>query len=582
MSIVWPVDQQVVATCPSCGFQGSFRQVLTADDRKTHYALNACPSCGAASFFPQPTPDYDASPEEADAPLALYLQQGAGIFGILANILGLKFGPRARLLEIGGGFGFCMDAARHLLGWSVKGYDPSFTARAGRTILNLPVELGYFTPAAEAANTYDVVVCSEVLEHIQDQDAFLDALKSALSADGVLVLTTPNAGALKPQLGSGALIPLLSVGYHTILHTASSLEAVLRRAGFTEVEVVAEGPSLRARAGMSRTGWGHLGPEADMLYRSYLDHLIKLPDISTDLALGATSRLYRSNVNAGDLAAAEAAYAAFSALCLSRFGDLPEALKLDFTQANLEQFHKTAPMCLGPVLYHRAIQRLLGGETRAKVELLFVRALEATSLLRTTLTNIGSEDGDAEDIEWVCKAELVLCAAQRGDADLSNHLQRLGISPSQEFGEARLASMSRRAYVTAVNAGHYTTARSLQRVHDAVIAAAQADADLKAEDLDVLYCGAALEANAPYGSKTVAIRNLRLLRQHQMKNLKSSASRKPAAELFRAGIQMERMLLGKSALTQDLAALDKDLASFTSHMAGTNQIPQRDPKVSAR
>ncbi len=41
-------------------------------------------------------------------------------------------------------------------------------------------------------NSFDVVVCSEVMEHLSDEDAFLSGVRKILRPDGVLILTVPN------------------------------------------------------------------------------------------------------------------------------------------------------------------------------------------------------------------------------------------------------------------------------------------------------------------------------------------------------------------------------------------------------
>jgi len=43
---------------------------------------------------------------------------------------------------------------------------------------------------------FDIVICSEVIEHIADKEALLREIKSALNMSGLLILTTPNPNAL--------------------------------------------------------------------------------------------------------------------------------------------------------------------------------------------------------------------------------------------------------------------------------------------------------------------------------------------------------------------------------------------------
>jgi 2-polyprenyl-3-methyl-5-hydroxy-6-metoxy-1,4-benzoquinol methylase len=52
------------------------------------------------------------------------------------------------------------------------------------------------TPFPFPANTFDVVLATEIIEHVNDTDAMLQNIKRVLKKNGILVLTTPNAASL--------------------------------------------------------------------------------------------------------------------------------------------------------------------------------------------------------------------------------------------------------------------------------------------------------------------------------------------------------------------------------------------------
>ena len=97
--------------------------------------------------------------------------------------------------------------------------------------------------------SYDVVICSEVLEHVADPHALLAAIGERLSPQGLLVLTTPNLDGVHEGAAPGDLVRALSPGLHLVLYDSA----------------------LLARRRMLRTGWaisaGSSSPEATW-YRS--------------------------------------------------------------------------------------------------------------------------------------------------------------------------------------------------------------------------------------------------------------------------------------------------------------------------
>ncbi len=76
-----------------------------------------------------------------------------------------------------------------------------------------------FIPAAEldGSHTFDLIVASEVLEHVEDPPAFLAALKARLADGGRLIVTVPNG------FGPAEWVALLEVALNL-----SGLQAVLR------------------------------------------------------------------------------------------------------------------------------------------------------------------------------------------------------------------------------------------------------------------------------------------------------------------------------------------------------------------
>jgi 2-polyprenyl-3-methyl-5-hydroxy-6-metoxy-1,4-benzoquinol methylase len=92
-----------------------------------------------------------------------------------------------------------------------------------------------------AANSFDLVLCGDVIEHLRDPERFLARMRPLLRPGGRLVLTTPNVANWAMRLG------LLAGRWrytdrgildrsHLHLFTKKTLEEMLDRAGYRIVE----------------------------------------------------------------------------------------------------------------------------------------------------------------------------------------------------------------------------------------------------------------------------------------------------------------------------------------------------------
>lgn len=279
--------------CPACGSSAQHAVHSRFDHMGSSYVTKKCADCGSVFYDPLPIIDYTTHTESPYA-IREYVEQNANIETV-ANYVAKAIGRRApgRFLDIGCGYGFSVDFAWRALGWQVLGIEPSTYGRTGRVALQLPIIAGNF-PAdlPPDAKTFDVIMSSEVIEHIADPLEFLRAVRAALAPDGTLFLSTPDAESLeRSDLSPSTRFAMLSPGAHVVLYSAKALENIIRRAEFTAVNVVRSDATLTATA-------GRIPPEIEpdqirKLTISYLEALHKTPSGDESFRYAIANRLFR-------------------------------------------------------------------------------------------------------------------------------------------------------------------------------------------------------------------------------------------------------------------------------------------------
>lgn len=493
----------VAAVCPNCGAAGFKPQVLAVAFRALHlrrrrWVLLACPDCQCRFFIDASgaaAPDLvDYADDEmlTRGRATLYLQHGAGLAQLIRPIASLPHGPGARLLDIGCGFGFGLDFAVRARGWSGLGIDPAGIAAMGAKRLGLLIEqrlLG--ADEAGMRSAFDVVMAAETIEHVSDPAGFLRIVVSAMRDDGVLVLTTPDAAAIRPETPSGQLAGLLSPGLHVVLQSEHSLRRLLVEAGLSHLRFARDGGALVATA--SRMA---LPPQPDdaEIGRTLLAHLIARardfrPD--DDLFWGFAGRAFLEAVNAGAWSEASALRDTLAAACHRRFAldlDRP-ALFAETETCGLERMSALMPLNFGILLYADAMRRLgQSGARSGEVDRLAVAA-EALRRLGRAVGELGMADPMSEVMAWAADAESLLCAASAPPEDFVDRLAALPAAPGEHcFG--RREAVRLQAFVTLVNAARYDMARGL------VDGCAEFGASRERQGEDAVYCRAILELQA--------------------------------------------------------------------------------------
>ncbi|MGD0090655.1 MAG: class I SAM-dependent methyltransferase [Planctomycetota bacterium] len=142
--------------------------------------------------------------------------------------------PLGRLLDAGANFGHFLYAAK--ADFDAMGFDISpqavrwsqehfHVANHTASIYELPSEL---------RGPYDTVTCWDVLEHLPDPWQGLRVLRQVLKGDGILFLSTPDAGSVLAKL-MGRRWHYVDPEQHLHLFNRRNIGMVLSRAGFQVV-----------------------------------------------------------------------------------------------------------------------------------------------------------------------------------------------------------------------------------------------------------------------------------------------------------------------------------------------------------
>jgi 2-polyprenyl-3-methyl-5-hydroxy-6-metoxy-1,4-benzoquinol methylase len=172
------------------------------------------------------------------------------LYGSVAGLL-RDIPPGTKVLDLGCGNGTFLSNFRDR-GWSLYGSDfsPTGIDFAKRTF----PEIEFFLADASAptgdilerVGHVDVIISTEVIEHLYDPRSFLHNAHSLLKPSGQLVLTTPYHGYLKNLMLAltGKLDQHFTVLWdhgHIKFWSKKTLRAVLEETGFTDIHFIGSG-----------------------------------------------------------------------------------------------------------------------------------------------------------------------------------------------------------------------------------------------------------------------------------------------------------------------------------------------------
>lgn len=401
-SIDFKVSSNITSfVCPACGDPAPKARLLIAYEK---HSLYRCQPCLSLIYHPFPEIDY----RQHTDPLSIrdYVEMNAAIDVVAYNILRvIRRNSIGKLLDIGCGFGFALDSVRTITGWTVRGFEPSQYGAEGRKQLDLDIVSDFAPVNADENDTYNVVHCSEVIEHVEDPAAFLGILTSYLSDDGVLVLTTPNPARIHAGAQQAVMLSLLSPGAHTMLLSESALTALLKQAGLEHVVVDASQASTLYYASRRPIPFQDSDPWSGAILQ-YYERALERTVPGSSLDIGLRYRLFRASMDFGAYKRAEKNFKPY----LSEAD--PEA-KLA-TVDSMEAFGQHWPYCIAASTYYDAMLHLIHKASYLDAARLF-RA--SHQLCRTKIELNPAISGVEADLIWRATYHMALSQFHAGLRD---------------------------------------------------------------------------------------------------------------------------------------------------------------------
>ena len=225
-------DPKLGMKCPACHARNPRRL-----GRKEAFEVLSCQSCAtiytySGSSTPRDYGDYYTE-ENLSVPDSIHKR----LDEIVAGFSGYRM--HNRMLEVGFGAGFLLGAAGRA-GWGVEGVEVSISAVRHAESLGFKTFCGELAEARYEDASFDVVIATELLEHLQDPGAMIREIARVLRPGGLFWGTTPNPRGLSPRL-LGLEWSVICPPEHLQLLSENGVRNLLVEAGFRNVRIDTEG-----------------------------------------------------------------------------------------------------------------------------------------------------------------------------------------------------------------------------------------------------------------------------------------------------------------------------------------------------
>lgn len=221
--------------------ESSFYEILHCDQCDTSFIRNDASAETELIYdliysHGSQVPGYDRYYTYADKVLEMqkplhYLADTEDMYWAIANCIEKKIITKEmKLIEVGCGLGY-LSYALHNDGFDITGIDISEKAisRAKQKYGNYYKCLDIYKMAKEGNAQFDIILLTEVIEHVTEPVDFVEALSRLLNPGGKIIITTPNKSAYPPQVTWDTELPPV----HYYWFSETSIKTIARNLKLT-------------------------------------------------------------------------------------------------------------------------------------------------------------------------------------------------------------------------------------------------------------------------------------------------------------------------------------------------------------
>jgi 2-polyprenyl-3-methyl-5-hydroxy-6-metoxy-1,4-benzoquinol methylase len=230
------------AACPLCG-EISASHHLRAPDRfhwrHDEYELLSCSNCSGVWLTNPPRPDQMGIHYDDDYHKAI---MAAGETSVAARWHRQRerisrYKSAGAILDIGCSSGAFLGTMKGEF-WKLHGIEmEALTAARARTTTGAEVFVGDAVDAPFAAESFDVITCFDLLEHVYQPRQFLMKVREWLKPGGIVYIALPNIDSWESRI-LGTYWFGLELPRHLFHFSPRSLRYVMKSLGFSEISIV--------------------------------------------------------------------------------------------------------------------------------------------------------------------------------------------------------------------------------------------------------------------------------------------------------------------------------------------------------
>jgi len=387
------LEKSCDSECPVCFSSKNKNHVLNVSAYSGELHLFCCDDCGTRFYFPSHgIRNYEKATENIAA-VRHYVEVGASI-EIMNRWIFKAIQPDipGKFLDVGCGFGFCLDLVRHNSKWEVVGADPSNYAKLGGEWLNLQIYNSYFQDTLELKEKkFNCIFSSEVIEHVPDPYSFMRLLGEHIEPSGQIVITTPNADLISEKTDTAELQAILNPNEHIILFSKKSIQILLKKTGYKYYFIETNGSHIIFYASQREF---QLNQNADniALEKAYYSSSLKQQTINPYIKIGIGFRYYKLLINRGEYVEA---------------AKLFEELDVDFSNidnynsaSDIKEFGQIMPYCMPLFAFYRGIHLLNHGNNLEEASIFFALSYDLCLKVIAIMPNCCVEE---KNILWHAK-----------------------------------------------------------------------------------------------------------------------------------------------------------------------------------